>query len=154
MALQGIQVWDNGGKTADRYTVRVGQKLYLMSSNPLSPSGVNLFAGNSADWQADTQDKELHSSMIPLEVLVAIFERAWPSAMETIFALARGMEQCSRRFRTAHNTCEEIKAPATFVHWLLTCSREAGFMALKARRQFSREFQGAKGAREPEMETP
>jgi hypothetical protein len=41
--MNRIVVWDNGGETADRYTVQIGRDIYTMSDNPLSPQGVNMY---------------------------------------------------------------------------------------------------------------
>lgn len=137
MRLQGIQVWDNGGKTCDRFTIRIGQQIYTMSGRPLSASGVNMFGGNFADWQAGPQDKEVGLDTVPDEVAVAIFHRAWPDAMRKIHDLAGAMEQMSQRFRIAHNTCEEMKVLTTFVSWLLACSTDAKLIATKARKEYT-----------------
>jgi hypothetical protein len=40
-----IQIFDNGGRTCDRYTIILGQDVFIMSSNPLSPQGINMWAG-------------------------------------------------------------------------------------------------------------
>lgn len=41
-----IKVFNNGGRTVDRYLVVIGQHAYLMSHNADSPIGVNTYAGN------------------------------------------------------------------------------------------------------------
>jgi len=40
-----VVVYDNGGKTADRYTVIIGDDVYGMSDNPDSPQGFNQYSG-------------------------------------------------------------------------------------------------------------
>ena len=39
-------ILDNGGETIDRYTVIINEDVYNMSDNPLSPNGVNQYAGD------------------------------------------------------------------------------------------------------------
>jgi hypothetical protein len=38
-----IEVWDNGGKTCDRYTVIIGRDVFMMSTNADMSSGCNYF---------------------------------------------------------------------------------------------------------------
>jgi hypothetical protein len=49
-----IQIFDNGGKTLDRYTVIIKKYVYAMSANALSPQGVNRYLCNDTDlnWEA------------------------------------------------------------------------------------------------------
>ena len=37
-----VKVFDNGGETIDRYTVFIGDNVFAMSENPLSPVGINM----------------------------------------------------------------------------------------------------------------
>ncbi len=62
-----IKIWDNGGKTADRYTVMIKYSnkpretfYFTMSSDVGSPQGVNMFAGND-----DTIKPSGHGKRIP-----------------------------------------------------------------------------------------
>ena len=45
-----IEIFDNGGKTTDRYTViirgKFGCNVFLMSSDANTPNGVNVYAGD------------------------------------------------------------------------------------------------------------
>lgn len=51
-----IRIWDNGGETADRYTVAVGHDgevdYFGMSSDPRHPQGFNQYLGSKADGNA------------------------------------------------------------------------------------------------------
>jgi hypothetical protein len=38
-----VDVWDNGGETADRYTVIIGDDVFAMSDNATAPNGVNMY---------------------------------------------------------------------------------------------------------------
>ena len=38
-------VYDNGGETVDRYTIIIGNDVYTMSQNAMSPNGFNQYAG-------------------------------------------------------------------------------------------------------------
>jgi len=44
--VPGLEVWDNGGETCDRYTVLIGSDIYHMSDNATSPNGVNCYGGH------------------------------------------------------------------------------------------------------------
>lgn len=44
-AVPRIQVFDNEGKTFDRYTVIIGQSIFAMSHNASSPQGINQYVG-------------------------------------------------------------------------------------------------------------
>jgi len=43
--MQIITIWDNGGKTCDRYTVQIDNDYFGMSDDPLSPQGFNQYLG-------------------------------------------------------------------------------------------------------------
>ena len=40
-----IRIYDNKGKTFDRYTVIIDKDMYGMSSDPLGPRGFNQYGG-------------------------------------------------------------------------------------------------------------
>lgn len=40
-----LRIWDNGGESFDRYTVRVGNDYYGMSENPFGPQSFNQYIG-------------------------------------------------------------------------------------------------------------
>ena len=44
-ATTKITVYDNGGKTMDRFTVVIGDDVFGMSEDPTSPQGFNQWAG-------------------------------------------------------------------------------------------------------------
>ena len=72
-----IRVFDNGGKTIDRYTVIWHDNIYYMSENPGHPQGVNQYAGV---FQATTANvkrlgKEITLDSLPRAVLLAIIDR-------------------------------------------------------------------------------
>jgi len=84
----GVRVFDNEGRTIDRYTVIIdGGKfndIYTMSDNPLSPLGVNQFSwrlkkftGKLKEFGGELlcDDKELGESEIPEEIMRAIYLR-------------------------------------------------------------------------------
>ena len=43
--IRRVGVWDNGGKTVDRYTVVSGRSAYGMSDKPQHPQGFNQYIG-------------------------------------------------------------------------------------------------------------
>ena len=45
-----LKIWDNGGKTADRYTVRIRNDYYYMSHNANMPNGVCMYAGQYGEF--------------------------------------------------------------------------------------------------------
>lgn len=53
-----INVFDNGGRTFDRYTVIIDQSIFAMSHNASSPQGVNQYAG-----PVQALDSEMSSHM-------------------------------------------------------------------------------------------
>ena len=73
-----IEVFDNLGETADRYSVRIGADVFTMSENARSPNGVNQYAGDADDlpgWKRGLPICE--PAYLPMEVLLAILDRAW-----------------------------------------------------------------------------
>jgi hypothetical protein len=73
-----VMVWDNGGKTADRYTVAIrgtsGWDFYTMSEDPSSAQGVNQFSHNATAFQ-DPEGKRVPLHKLPKPVLSAINQR-------------------------------------------------------------------------------
>lgn len=52
-----IKVYDNGGKTFDRYTVILSDGSIIgMSDNPLSPQGFNQYCGDVKDYELENND--------------------------------------------------------------------------------------------------
>jgi len=74
-----LKIWDNGGRSFDRYTVRIRNVYYGMSENAISPQGFNQFIGSFPEIDEKECGKEISPSdyeTLPLEVRIAIKERA------------------------------------------------------------------------------
>lgn len=72
-----VIVYDNGGKTADRYTVFVGDSVYTMCDKPLSPQGFNQYAGNTGEIKQGVHlGKKVKISDLSDDVQAAIRQRA------------------------------------------------------------------------------
>ena len=69
------EVYDNKGKTLDRYTVIINKAVFTMSSNPLSPQGFNQFAGIVRQLDKASLGKKVDFKQLPQEVRRAIIER-------------------------------------------------------------------------------
>jgi hypothetical protein len=54
-----IQVWDNGGKTFDRYTIRIGTSIYGSSEDPFWPQGFCQYCGEISELPGYRQGKLL-----------------------------------------------------------------------------------------------
>ena len=73
-AKSKIVVYDNGGKTADRYTVFIGDDVFGMSDDPTSPQGFNQYSGTTDEIKMGSHlGKKL--SKIPKELIKAIRDR-------------------------------------------------------------------------------
>ena len=73
-----VRVFDNGGRTCDRYTVIIGDSYYGMSENPFHPQGFNQYCGETSSIQAwiDDPDKEdVELDTIPDCLIKAIQDR-------------------------------------------------------------------------------
>ena len=75
--MSKIKVYDNGGRTFDRYTVIIGKSIYAMSHNPLYPQGFDQYVGEIDDMPYDfpgiEEGKEIKDiKELPEEVLKAI----------------------------------------------------------------------------------
>lgn len=77
-----LKVWDNGGKTFDRYTVRVRNDYFGMSENPFSPQGFNQYCGSYGEIKEGRHLGKLlyncgigNYKALPIEVRKAITER-------------------------------------------------------------------------------
>ena len=64
-----VNVYDNGGITFDRYTVIIDDDVYLMSLNPMSPQGLNQYAGTREEIKGDLGKQLFH---VPKEIQRAI----------------------------------------------------------------------------------
>ena len=81
-----IKLWDNGGKTADRYTVMIKYSnkpmethYFCMSLNAGSPLGVNMFAGNDDQIKPSGHGKRIDWLTVSDEVRKAILGRIFVS---------------------------------------------------------------------------
>ena len=77
-----INVFDNGGKTTDRYTVvifeRGSYEVYGMSENASMPNGFNQYYGQlglDVEQSYLDEQKEIRLTDLPKAVLIAIIER-------------------------------------------------------------------------------
>lgn len=76
--LAGVMVWDNGGKSWDRYTVLIDRDVYGMSSNADSVNGFNQYIGDYTEFDFErTQNlgKRIKNHELPFEVIRAIYKR-------------------------------------------------------------------------------
>ena len=79
-----MELFDNGGRTFDRYTVILGEDVYTMSEHPLSPDGVNLYGGEIGDTNEDRGARVVFDDL-PAEVQEAIRQRqAWGPKVEVL----------------------------------------------------------------------
>lgn len=53
-----ISAWDNGGKTADRYTVQIGDHFWFMSPDANMPNGVCMYAGEERNLPFLEEDSQ------------------------------------------------------------------------------------------------
>ena len=72
-----VTVYDNGGKTMDRYTVILGNQVFGMSENPGSVQGFNQWAGQvGSDIKVGPHlGKSVKVTSLPKPVQVAIKDR-------------------------------------------------------------------------------
>lgn len=73
-----IKVYDNGGKTLDRYLIILDNNVYGMSENPSSPQGFNQFCGTLDVIKIEYNEsvgKLVKLDSLPDEVKKAIKER-------------------------------------------------------------------------------
>ena len=59
-----IRVFDNGGKTADRYLVELEDNSWFMSENANSPNGVCMYAGKSEN-ECPKDSREIQLGDLP-----------------------------------------------------------------------------------------
>lgn len=63
-----VEVLDNGGETADRFTVIIEEDVFGMSSNALMPNGVNLYSGEKKDmrpWLEENKHTRVQMDDVP-----------------------------------------------------------------------------------------
>lgn len=72
-----MQIYDNGGKTFDRYCVIIGDEVYEMSDNAKSPNGFNQYCCRTDELRPDRNvlGKEVRFEDLPLAVKQAIQDR-------------------------------------------------------------------------------
>lgn len=76
-----IKVFDNEGKTADRYTVVIDKDVYNMSIDATAPNGVNMYVGKlGEDYDENFFNEQLKGTEtefynLPRKVLIAIIYR-------------------------------------------------------------------------------
>jgi len=69
-----MKLYDNKGKTIDRYTVIINRDAYTMSENPLSPQGVNMWLCRAEELNTDGSEA-IDLREAPIDVLVASIKR-------------------------------------------------------------------------------
>ena len=69
------ELYDNGGKTIDRYTLIADGAVYTLSENPLSPQGVNCYCCQEEEIQLNEDDVRIKLEDLPSEVRDAIWYR-------------------------------------------------------------------------------
>ena len=78
-ALEQIRIFDNKRKTFDRYFVIIGEDVFTMSHNPMSPQGHNQHAGPAGttgrNWNQGGGALGILLDHIPPEIEPAILER-------------------------------------------------------------------------------
>lgn len=70
-----VQIYDNGGKSTDRYTIIDGTEAYGMSVNPGSVQGFNQYIGEAGKLHVPALGKKVSFSKLPAEVKKAIIAR-------------------------------------------------------------------------------
>lgn len=74
-----IVIWDNGGKTIDRYTVLIGGEVYGMSDDPHHPQGFNQYSHTIKKGEiyrgGSAPGKKVAFEKLPDGVQIAIAER-------------------------------------------------------------------------------
>ena len=78
-----VRVWDNGGSTADRYTVAIKRTsngvtlwdIYTMSDDARSPQGINQYSHTDTNGQYNWTGKREKVWDLPREVINAIIDR-------------------------------------------------------------------------------
>ena len=75
--MNKVRVFDNGGKTFDRYTIQIKRDVYLVSVNPLSPQGVRkYFSLKKYERLEKIADKEFLGKKIDFNVLPEAVRKA------------------------------------------------------------------------------
>ncbi len=75
--MKKLIIYDNGGRTADRYSVYIldsycGYHWYTMSPNACQPNGVNMYGGIVYAFTPDQNEQRIALKALPKEVKKAI----------------------------------------------------------------------------------
>ena len=74
-----IKIYDNNGKTADRYTVIIKEgkwfDVYAMSEDALAPDGFNQYSFSNQEVNYKTIGKKRLFNELPMDVRQAIMDR-------------------------------------------------------------------------------
>lgn len=66
--MKPIEIYDNGGKSFDRYTIFINGLVYGASTNALSPQGFFQFVGFSNEIDKSALGKRIDFEALPSEV--------------------------------------------------------------------------------------
>ena len=77
-ALKRVIVYDNNGKTADRYSIFLDGSVYAMSNHPFHPQGFCQYAGEASELAPPGKHlgKKISVKKLPDDVKAAICDRA------------------------------------------------------------------------------
>jgi len=77
-ALKRAIVYDNGGKTADRYTIFLDGSVYGMDNHPFHPQGFGQYVGEASELAPPGPHlgKKISVKKLPDDVKAAICDRA------------------------------------------------------------------------------
>jgi len=72
-----IIIYDNEGRTADRYTVLTSEDVFSMSSDALMPNGVNMYVGARSEYSGKLRylGRRLRKNEIPAIIKEAVKRR-------------------------------------------------------------------------------
>ncbi len=70
--MKSLKIYDNGGKTIDRYTVILDGAVFTMSDDPLSPQGFNQYWGRKEELKNKKMGKEVKFSQLNPAIRQAI----------------------------------------------------------------------------------
>jgi len=73
--MKNVVVFDNKGKSFDRYTIIIGSDAYGMSHNPKSPLGYTTYLGKAKDYNHAALGEEIALKALSKEIREAIKER-------------------------------------------------------------------------------
>lgn len=82
--LEGVEIYDNGGETADRYTVVIDTAVYTMSDNATSPRGINKYIGDLREINLNYPELGRKLDHIPESILPAIKDHLGHHGAENI----------------------------------------------------------------------